>query len=250
MDIPKEYIITKGLISKTELIDFPRYFFDTLLADDKLSKYILAAKLPGVKEYKNAERSSRIGTVVGLFSPITWEKIPVGIMLFDDCPLNYLRIRQGDIWAHMFSTTPELVSRKFGNVIIKPKTKGHFGSKEVVGVEIKGKEKKTPGLSEVKNDGYLIQKMILLFKSEMLFYKDIMDDQKFNEIRFIITKNPFRLIGGSDEQFGRIELGFDTRIKEINKMHNRKHIDYAVLCKTAFEVVNELLTYLKPMWSC
>lgn len=44
-------------------------------------------------------------------------------------------------------------------------------------------------------------------------------------------------------------MGLDTRIKEIEKVHTYKQLDYVALCKTAFEVLNELLQHLEPMWT-
>lgn len=248
-EIPKDYITTEGWISKTEKVDFQRYFLNTLLADKKLSKYVLASKSPEGKEYKDPERSSRIDALISSLAGATWEEIPAGFILFDGCPLKFIKIRQEDWWVYLMYSTPELLKKSFGDLIIKRKIVRSRDGKKIVAVEFRGKEEEVPRLSQIKNDQELIEKILLLFKSGLLAYKDLMDDHKSNEIRFIVAKNPFRRFGGDKAQYGRIELGFDTRVKEINKMRLREQVNYALLCKTAFEVMNNIAGYLEPMWT-
>jgi hypothetical protein len=249
MGIDSKYIRVERLpipIHKYEIVDFPRYFLDLLLEDNRFSNFVLSAKLPGEKEYKDARKSSQTGMFTGLLTGIGWEKTPVGLIQFDGCSVIGTRIKLCDVrCAHMMYFTPQLGRGSFGNVIFKAETKGFFGSKKVVDIEIEGDNQKVPGLSNIRTDKDLTNKILSLFKSGLVEYDDYKDRLRRNEIRFTILRNPFRLFAGSKEEYGVIEIGFATQLKTIRE----KGVSYASLCKTSFEVVDKIAEHLRPMWS-
>lgn len=244
MSIEPKYIRAEGMVSKTEIIDFPSYFLDLLLGDDRLSSFILAAKLPGEKEYRDARRSSQIGKAAGVFTGISWEKMPVGLMLFDGCSVTAMMFKLGKWWAHMMYFTPELRRESFANAVFKPKMAGSFGSRKMVGVEIKADDRRVPGLSDISKDNDLNDKILTLLKSDLVVYKDYKGELKGNEIRFTIARNPFRWFGGGKEEFGVIEIGLSTHLKTIQQ----KGVNYPSLCKMSFEAVIKIAEHLKPMY--
>ena len=245
MEIESKYIRKEGGFRKTETLDFPSFFLDLLLKDEKLSKKVIAARLPGEKVYRDAEKSSQVGKTLGFFIGLGWKKFPLGFILFCNSPISGARIKIGRWWAHMMCFTSRIRSGSFGNVEIKPKTKGYMGRKGIVGIEIKGDDRKVQGLSDLRNDSVLIEKIMALFKSNLLIYEDYKGDFKTNEIRFTVVKNPFRWFGGDKEEHGIIETGLSRHIETIQENTS----DYASLCKTSFEVIIGIANHLRSMWS-
>lgn len=202
MSIEPKYVRrTEGLTSKNEIVDFPYYFLDLLLADDKLSRLVVAAKLGGGRGY----HSDRF--MLPRRGKISWENMPDGTIFFDpfECFISATTIRLGKLhgvtFAHMFCATPELRHGSFGNIIFKIKIEyeGFFGSGKVVGIEVVGEDRNVPGLSDIKNDKNLLDRIYSLLRSGMVRYEDFKGDPRLNEIRFSVLRNPFRWIGGGKE---------------------------------------------------
>lgn len=243
----EEEVVKRGVdkeVCITEIIDFPNYFLDLLLEDREFSRFILAAKLPGGREYRDAQKSSLIGKAPGLFTGMPWENIPEGTILFDGCWVNSMMLDIGRWWAHMAYTTPTLHQGPFGNAIVRAKTEGFLKNKKLVGVEIKGNPKEVPGFSDIENDKDLIDKVFLLFKSDLLVYQDFKGNLRGNEIKFSVIQNPFSSVEEGKKEYGAIEIGLGIHLETIRE----KGVDYAFLCKTSFEVVNGIAEHLKPMW--
>jgi len=248
MSIEPKYLIEEGPAGKDQKVDFPSYFLDLLLGDERFSSFVIAAKLPGEKEYRDARRFSQIGKAAVMFMGTPLEKIAedpfwaeAGLIHYQGCSVNGTGIRLGKWWAYTIYGTPELRQGQFGNVVFRPRTEGFFGSKRTVGVEIKGDDQKVPGLSDIRKDKDLLDKILTLFKSDLVAYIDYKGNLGGNEIRFSVIRNPFRWIGGGKEQYGIIEMGLRTRLKKIQE----KGVNYASLCKTSFEIANRIADHLK-----
>jgi hypothetical protein len=57
LGLDSKYLITEGRIFKSEIVDFPRYYLDLLLADERFSKFVISFKdYDTGKEYKRDEK--------------------------------------------------------------------------------------------------------------------------------------------------------------------------------------------------
>jgi len=241
INIESEYIKGTG---ENRIVDFPKYFLDALLADGKLASFVSFAKLPDGREYfddsltyPQKEAARQVYREERRW--LEWAGRD-GVVLFGGCSLAGMVIRLAEWWANMLFVTPELHKGLFGKFVIKQKTEGLF-NKKMVGVEVKGNG---PGLSEIRNDVGLIEKIFSLFQSKCVMYGDY-KNFKINEIRFSVIKNPFRWFGGSREAFGGLETGLTISLEGIR----RKNQDYAVVCKTSFEVINRIAEHLSPFFA-
>jgi len=233
MSIANEYIMKIGL-RKIERVNFPKYFIETLKSDDRFKDKIAFYKIPGEKEYRDADKSSNIGFAVGLLAGIGWQKIAQGLIGFKNCNLSHLILKHSEGWSYLGYYAP-LKDTKLRSMVFKPEKRGFLGSREIVGVSIDGGSNDLFS-KRIRNDRTLLSKILLLLKSGIVWYEDREDKRRFDEIRFTVNR---RLVPAEDpiKAWGIIETGLGTNLKDIRQ----KNINnYDLLAKTSFEVIDSI----------
>jgi hypothetical protein len=193
----------------------------------------------------NADASSRAGSIIAAVTGFGWSKTAGGIIAFQNQAINHLVIHQANDWARIIYSG-QLINGNIGKFSLKAKTKGRFGNKEVIGVDINGNYSKTQGLSSLMVDNEFLDDILSVFKSKLVVYKDFMDSKNwiFREIKFNLLKNPFRFIGGSKEVFGLIQLGLSTDLKKIRE-NNVNYYDISLKC---LRIMNKIVHHTEPIW--
>jgi hypothetical protein len=242
LDVPQQYIMKAGLRG-VERVNFSKYFLDTLLKDDRYSESVVAAKTAGEQDYKSADASSKAGAVMAAITGFGWSKTAGGIIVLQNQSITNLLIHQAQDWARIVYAGP-LGNGNVDKFTLKARTEGFVGNKKIVGVELKGNDSKTPGLSNLRSDSLLLENALTLLKSGLVVYKDFQDEWQFNEIKFVLVKNPFRFIGGDKEVFGVVELGLST---DLNKMR-KKEGNYDNLCIMCLEIIDKIVYHTKSIW--
>jgi hypothetical protein len=243
--VDTKYFVTQGTIFKSQVINFPRYYLDTMLADETFSKHFIA-----FKDHDTGQEYKRKGNENFKFLP----QIPLwgsAYFYFEGCEFVVMTMIKTSTSYNGPCVTMNFIFPQlrhgFGDAIFKSKI-STSDSKPKLTAEIKGNPEKVLGLSELANDQQLLEKIGKVSNSAFSFYKDVHGDERSGEIRFHVLKNPFRWIGVGlldNAKIGILEIGLSTDPKRIEKFR----IKYEEKCRLSFYVALEIAYYLKPMWS-
>jgi hypothetical protein len=242
--VDPKYFLTQGTIFRSQVIDFPRYYLDTMLAVENFSKHIVA-----FKDYDTGQEYKRKGSESFAFMP----KLPLGstYFRFEGCEFVAMTLNKAFTsfdgpCITMNFIFPQL-RQGFGDAIFRSKILRSDSNSRLT-AEIKGDPGKVLGLSKLATDQELLEKIGKVSNSAFSFYKDLHGDERSGEIRFHVLKNPFRWIGIGlldNAKMGVLEIGLTTDPKRLEK----SKINYQEKCKLSFEVALRIADYLKPMWS-
>jgi hypothetical protein len=233
----------KAGLRGVERVNFSKYFLDTLLNDELYSESVVAAKIAGEQDYNSADASSKAGAVVAALTGFGWSKTAGGVIVLQNRSISHLLVHQAQDWARMVYAGT-LVSGNIGKFSLKAQTEGFIGNKKIVGVELKGDESKTPGLSNLRSDSKLLEYVLTVLRSGLVVYKDFQGEWQFNEVKFVMVKNPFSFLGGGKDVFGVVDLGLSTDLNKIRK----KEGDYANLCRLCLEIIDKTVYHTKSIW--
>jgi len=103
---------------------------------------------------------------------------------------------------------------------------------------------KHQGLSHLRFDSQLLEDALTVLRSGLVVYKDFQDEWQFNEVKFVLVKNPFRFLGGGKDVFGVVELGLSTDLNKIRK----KEGNYDNLCRMCLEIIDKTVYHTKSVW--
>ena len=233
----------KAGLRGVERVNFSKYFLDMLLNDELYSESVVSAKIAGEQDYKRADASSKAGAVVAAITGFGWSKTAGGIIVLQNRSINNLLIHQAQDWARIVYAGT-LVSGNISKFSLKAQTEGFIGNKKIVGVELKGDNAKTPGLPNLRSDNQLLEDALKVLRSGLVVYRDFQGEWQFNEIKFVLIKNPFRFLGGDKDVFGVVELGLSTDLNKIRK----KEGNYDNLCRMCLEIIDKIVHHTKSIW--